>query len=556
SPTSKPPRTIAVLGGGLTGLTTAYYLTRFMPNNRITIYEASDRLGGWIDTDEVTVETPDGTKGTVLFERGARTIKTLASQPKWDDIVFFDLVTQLNLKSELRYTNYGDHIRRFIYYPDHLVDVTGPVLKPSQPFTSILSCLATLYSLLTEPLFKGVIPSVYNYYKRVVEPKRNTIYTRKNPLHATLVSEDVSIGHFFRSAFGRPDIVDNVLSAMIHGIYGGDVNKLSFRSSPFFRIISPVLTKSADEVTVYRDDLDLLFQLSASDPNTFVTAWELLNAEYIWFRNGFRTLTDALEASLRANPKVTIRTGEPVESVTYHPTHTVAVATKKRTRADLHDKVVSTIFAKTLASVTDGKLPTLAKSHAVSILVVNLWYPTPGLNGPNKGFGYLIPQSGAAGNQECVLGVLFDSDRLTGLERDGVPEGDTVPGTKLTVMMGGHLWDGFPKELWPSNEEAIAMAKAAVARHLDIPQAETDRAVARVKICDECIPQQYTNHTVRMEEARAELESAFRGRLAVAGGSYQPPGVLGSLRAGCEMAGQIADSLGFPVGSTGLGRFT
>lgn len=88
------PTTIAVLGGGLTGLTTAWYLTRVLPKARITLYEASDRLGGWVDTEQVEVRTPDGRKGTVRFERAARMVKpqTSGRVARYDDLVFFDMV--------------------------------------------------------------------------------------------------------------------------------------------------------------------------------------------------------------------------------------------------------------------------------------------------------------------------------------------------------------------------------------------------------------------------------------------------------------------------------
>ena len=90
-----PPKSIAILGGGLTGLTTAWYLTRLLPEAKITIYEAQKRMGGWIETDKVEVKTPDGKVGTVHFDRAARMItpQTAAARvPKWDDLVFFYLV--------------------------------------------------------------------------------------------------------------------------------------------------------------------------------------------------------------------------------------------------------------------------------------------------------------------------------------------------------------------------------------------------------------------------------------------------------------------------------
>lgn len=89
------PKDIAVLGGGLTGLTTAYYLTRFHPDANITVYEAADRLGGWVDTERLDVKTQDGKHATISFERGARTIAPQTSMSRWEDFVFFDLVRWL-----------------------------------------------------------------------------------------------------------------------------------------------------------------------------------------------------------------------------------------------------------------------------------------------------------------------------------------------------------------------------------------------------------------------------------------------------------------------------
>lgn len=84
---------IAVVGGGLTGLTTAYYLAKQLPSTaKITLYEGNDRLGGWIRTDRVPVDV-DGVQGTVSFERGPRTLSSNhLSTWKFDDLVLYDLV--------------------------------------------------------------------------------------------------------------------------------------------------------------------------------------------------------------------------------------------------------------------------------------------------------------------------------------------------------------------------------------------------------------------------------------------------------------------------------
>lgn len=70
SETVQSPKEIAVLGGGITGLASAFYLTHELPNAKITLYEASDTLGGWLRTKHVDVEG-----GTILFEQGPRTLR-------------------------------------------------------------------------------------------------------------------------------------------------------------------------------------------------------------------------------------------------------------------------------------------------------------------------------------------------------------------------------------------------------------------------------------------------------------------------------------------------
>ena len=70
-PASEPGRKdIAILGGGITGLSAAHYITRELPAAKVTIYEASDRLGGWLQSQSVNVGN-----GDIVFESGPRTLR-------------------------------------------------------------------------------------------------------------------------------------------------------------------------------------------------------------------------------------------------------------------------------------------------------------------------------------------------------------------------------------------------------------------------------------------------------------------------------------------------
>lgn len=78
----------AVIGGGITGLTAAFRLSQDPTCSKVTLYEKSHRVGGWLLSETIPV---DG--GKVVFEYGPRTLRTavpaclplldLVSTEKW-----------------------------------------------------------------------------------------------------------------------------------------------------------------------------------------------------------------------------------------------------------------------------------------------------------------------------------------------------------------------------------------------------------------------------------------------------------------------------------------
>jgi hypothetical protein len=68
---SSKPYDVAVIGGGVTGLTAAYRLSQDPNCKGVTLYERSSRLGGWLESEKLKV---DG--GEVVFEHGPRTLRT------------------------------------------------------------------------------------------------------------------------------------------------------------------------------------------------------------------------------------------------------------------------------------------------------------------------------------------------------------------------------------------------------------------------------------------------------------------------------------------------
>ena len=68
--TESGDKDVAVLGGGITGLAAAFYLSEALPKSKIVLYEGSSRLGGWLHS---TVADVAG--GKVVFEQGPRTLR-------------------------------------------------------------------------------------------------------------------------------------------------------------------------------------------------------------------------------------------------------------------------------------------------------------------------------------------------------------------------------------------------------------------------------------------------------------------------------------------------
>ena len=204
------------------------------------------------------------------------------------------------------------------------------------------------------------------------------------------------------------------------------------------------------------------------------------------------------------------------------------------------DHVISTIPSGHLVNtfIDDPIFPSLSDLWWNTVMSVSLFYSSPNLV-PVRGFGYLIPRSiQLQYNPNCALGVLFDSETTPGQ--------DSVPGTKLTVMLGGHWWRG--RSSFPSEEEGVRMAKSVLRQHLNIC---AEPSAALVSLQRSCIPSYEPNHLGRMVQAHRALVEQYHGRVRVAGNSYAGVGVNDCIRSAYETARDLVSG----QGKTGLESF-
>ena len=168
-------KTVAVIGGGITGLTAAFYLKR--KGVPVTLYEASGRVGGVIQSLR-----QDG----YLAEFGPNTL--LETSPKIGQLV----------------RDAGLQARRLDPDPQaearYVVRYRRPVEMPAKPIgflTTELFSLKAKLAVLREPFIK---------------PRRDGV--------------EESIGQFVVRRFNQ-EFLDHAIDALVAGIYAGDPYKLS-----------------------------------------------------------------------------------------------------------------------------------------------------------------------------------------------------------------------------------------------------------------------------------------------------------------------------------------
>lgn len=297
------------------------------------------------------------------------------------------------------------------------------------PVTGFGSALANFRTVLTEPIFEGAIRALLR------EP---TVETRSKSL------QDESVGHFLTRRFGKK-ISDNIASAFFHGIYAGDLYKLSVRtllpqawllerkddddSSGVQLELADMLLKGLRihplKNVFFRAFSDKMFLPERVNPQRLsILEMRLKDASVYTFKEGLGALTARLKEVLQQNPKVTIHVDSPVNSVVFDKNSRKSTV-NAGTKTSRHDYVVSTLgpasiktFLESSTSARSSALsPYVATSlkhsnRTVSVMVVNLYYTEPHLIPESyAGFGYLIPRSVPFDqNPERALGVIFGSE--------------------------------------------------------------------------------------------------------------------------------------------------
>lgn len=500
----KPGQELLILGGGISGLSLAWFVAHSRPDVKIKLIEQSDSFGGWMQSETIN---KDGE--STVFEYGPRTLLPSSAGV----VIAVQMIRQLGLLDKLTGIPKKAPINtKGVYFNKQLVKLPNGLQEAVSMITG-------------HKLFDGVI----NGLLRDIFGKRRPENLRDESVEA------------FISRRTNKSISDNMISAVFRGIYAGDVADLSARST---RLSGMYTTENVHGSSLFsaamsgesslpeKREKDFLpfFAQSLLDTNYPLTADQLSSYSMLAFKGGIQQIATHLGEELeRKFPKsVKILRNTSISQI-----NPIEDGIELRTsRGIIKGHVaVSTLPANKVSDLLTGKkaLPAAKLSKEIpfaSLAVIDFWFPKKKVG--REWFGYLIPKSEDNTNSEGIIGVVFDSAVRSAavpigeyIKKDSLlddapdqPEADTEKGTTLTVMLGGPLWKDDLSE-----EEVLERAVRGLSRQLGI-DIETNDYVAKVRINSDCIPQYNVGHAARVEKIQKIISQSYNNRLLLSGTSY------------------------------------
>lgn len=369
---------IAILGGGIAGLSAAWTLEKARraaqesgQQLEYRLYEAADRLGGVIVSESVDGCVVEGGPDSFLTE------KTAASQ----------LCRELGLADELIPSNDAERKtyisigRRLIPLPDGLMFMVPTKLVPT--------ALTPLFSVATKARM-----------------------AREFLLPPRPASGDESVAEMTRRHFGQ-EMVDRLVSPLLSGVYGGSADQLSVRA---------VLPRMAAMEQEHRSLSRAMLAARRKSGGVRRASLPLFTT----LRGGMRQMVDGIEAQLQPE---WISRGAQVHAID-RDEHDAAGWTVETSRGrEQFDGVILALPAwgsASLLRLIDHPLAEALSGVAYSSsITVTLGYELDRLHNLPPGFGFLVP----ATEGRAMLACTFVHAKFTGR----VPPGTGL----LRCFLGG-----------------------------------------------------------------------------------------------------------------------
>jgi protoporphyrinogen/coproporphyrinogen III oxidase len=475
---------ILVLGGGITGLTTAYYLQKQLKKQHspytVTVLEQSNHWGGKINTERV-----DG----FVIERGPDSFLGRKQ-------AIIDLSLELGLEGEFVGTNPAAR-KNFIFH-DKKLHLMPPGLilgVPTQmgPFvqTGLISPLGKLRAAMD--LF---IPA-----------KRD--------------QSDESLGAFLQRRLGRA-VAENIAEPLLSGIYAGDTSVLSLKATfPQFMAIEQKYGSLIKGMMLSRKPGATPGAGVAPSPKVPDIAKKSM---FLSYRKGLSTLVERLVHVL-TELGVELQLNQTVQKVVrdkdqYH----VQTAKGKQWVADALVFATPAYVTRQLLEDVKG-VEKLADIPYVSVANVALAFDKKTINHPLDASGFVIPRNEGRKITACT----WTSSKWL----------HTSPEDKVLLRCYvGHSRNQSMVE--HSDEELLADVLGEVK---DIMGIAAKPIFYRVTRWRKAMPQYLVGHLERLQQVRALLEKERPG-VYIAGAGFQGVGIPDCIQQGKDAAKIVLDYIG------------
>lgn len=478
--------TVIVAGGGITGLAAARELGRAgVPT---LLLEAAPRLGGKVGTDLV-----DG----FVVERGPDSFIT--TRPA------------------------GVALARELGLGDELVGVREPRTVYIMREGRLVPIPEGLGLVLPTRAWPFVRSRLFSWPEKA-RMGLDVVLPRLAP------AEDEAVGRFLRRRLG-PALVDRLAGPLVGGIYGTDIDELSLDAvvpqlrEAEARHRSLLLAGLADGRAMRRARAAreaAAREAQAGPGPTAGSAAPRPLGIFASLTRGMGSLVEAIEAGLRTDPAVTIRSGVTLHGLERLGTGLVARLPDGTTvRADA---AILAVPGPAAASLVEPFAPGAARAIASvphgSSTVVSLGYRLDRLERPLAGHGVLVPPSERLAISACT----WSSEKWSARAPDGAV-----------------LVRAFLPELGPglTDAELVAMARSAAEPTIG---AHGDPELVRVSRAEASMPRYTVGHLERV--ARAEAELATIPAVVLAGAAYHGVGLPDCIAQGRGAAARVVARLG------------
>ncbi|MGC4190022.1 MAG: protoporphyrinogen oxidase [Thermomicrobiales bacterium] len=472
-------RSIAVIGGGVSGLAAAWRLVQRDPAARVIVFEASDRLGGKLRSVQA-----DG----FLIEAGPDAF--LSAKPRG-----VGLARELGLESQFQSpdprTRGSFVLRRGRLHPlpEGLTGLIPTRLKPMAQ-TSLIS-----------PLGKARMALDF------------TIPARQD-------DADESLHAFLTRRLGT-EAFENLIEPLMAGIYAGDAKQLSVEAT------FPLLRRAEREhggvikgVIAARKQADAA-KAATADP----VAPSL--PPFVSFTMGSETLIRMLDTRLR-EAGADIRLSSPVMAV--HPASASDGHRQWRVIADGgRDELVDGVIlaspawatAPMLAALDAAAATSLGEIPYVSTALIVLGFPLSQLPAPGRlhGHGYVVPRT----EGRTIMAMTWLSSKWRGRAPEGM------------ALLRGFAGRAGQEAVFARSDNALIQAMRNEVR--DVLGIDADPSLAQVFRHPDAMPQYTLGHRDRVR--RVEAGIARLPGIEIAGNALYGVGIPDAILAGEKAADNL-----------------